>query len=421
MNTLLKTFVLLTLVLSSHTLRATVRKVFFIGNSYTYSNSMPDMFRDFASAKGDTLVYAMSAPGGHTFQQHTTNATTITGIFSQAWDVVVLQEQSQRPSFPPAQVAADVYPYATRLDSFIHANDTCTQTMFMMTWGRRNGDAMNCPGYPAVCTYEGMQVRLRESYMQMMQDNNAIMAPMGSAWKIVIDSFPAIDLYQTDSSHPSVAGSYLQACVMYASVFHRNAKGCSYLGGLSATTAQTLQRIADKVVHDSLTQWAQYGRYPYPRYSYTQPVANTITFSNQSYKAASYHWAFGDGSTDTAANPSHTYLTAGVYTVSFTASNDCFTITRKDTIHVGIPTGIQETSLFNDIKIAQSAGGKVTFLITGEKQWDKIEVMDINGSVIRKYTTGTQPITDVFVPGFYFYRASSIETGRWVMGRFVTY
>src|SRR6185369_11530052 len=123
-----------------------------------------------------------------TFQQHTTNATTISGIFSQPWDIVVLQEQSQMPSFPPAQVATDVYPFAARLDSFVHANDTCTQTMFMMTWGRKYGDAMNCPSYPVVCAYVGMQSRLRDSYLQMTQDNHATVAPMGSAWKVIIDS-----------------------------------------------------------------------------------------------------------------------------------------------------------------------------------------------------------------------------------------
>ncbi len=414
--------VLLLALVLSQTLHATVRKVYFVGNSYTYTNSMPDMLRDFTTAKGDTITYSMSAPGGYTFQQHTTNATTIAGIFSQQWDIVVLQEQSQMPSFPPAQVATDVYPYAARLDSFINANDTCTETMFMMTWGRRNGDAMNCAGYPIVCTYAGMQIRLRDSYMQMALDNHASVAPMGAAWKIVIDSFPLIDLYQVDSSHPSIAGSYLQACVFYASIFHRPASGCSYLGGLASATAQTLQRIADKVVLDSMAQWQQNGHYPYAAYAHTQPVANTVAFSNQSQRATGYYWNFGDGNTSTATNPSHTYLSSGVYTVSFTVSNDCFSFTRRDTIHVGIVTGAGSVAAGNAaVRLRQSGGGQVTFVMPDSHEYDVLEVYDATGRTIRRHEQNSGNITDTFAPGFYFFRACSTDRNNAVVCKFVVY
>ncbi len=422
MNILSKSILLLFSLLASNASQATVRKVFFVGNSYTHTNAMPDMLRDFTTAKGDTIIYNSSAPGGYTFQQHTVFATTISGIFSQPWDIVVLQEQSQLPSFPPAQVVTDVYPFATRLDSFINANDTCTQTMFMMTWGRRNGDVMNCPGYPVVCTYAGMQSRLRDSYMQMTQDNNAIVAPMGSAWKIIIDSFPAIDLYQIDSSHPSVAGSYLQACVFYASIFHRPASGCTYLGGLTSATAQTLQRIADKVVLDSLSQWQQYGHYPYAKHTHTQPTTNTIVFNNQSQRADSYYWSFGDGATSTATNPTHTYTATGVYTVSFTVSNDCFTFTRKDTVHVGVTAGF--SGVMNGaqaLSLKQDAGGKTTFVLPANSACTLLEVYNCNGSVIRRYTVSSTEITDHFAPGLYLYRAYSTEVGSVFMGKFVAY
>ncbi len=420
MNTLSKIITLLVALVVTGTASATVRKVFFIGNSYTYTNSMPDMLRDFATAKGDTLVYAMSAPGGYTFQQHTTNTTTISGIFSQPWDIVVLQEQSQMPAFPPAQVATDVYPYATRLDSFINANDTCTEVMFMMTWGRRNGDAMNCASYPVVCTYAGMQGRLRDSYMQMATDNHASVAPMGSAWKIVIDSFPAIDLYQVDSSHPSVAGSYLQACVFYASIYHRSAQGCSYLGGLSSATAQTLQRIADKVVLDSMAQWQQYGHYPYGSYTHTHS-GSAVTFTNHSQRATGYYWAFGDGNTDTAANPTHTYASNGVYTVTFTVSNDCFTFTSKDTVHIGVTTsGIHEAGVAQPVIIRQGAGGRTTFVLP-DGAYNYLEVYNANGSLLKRYETVGDDIADVFPPGLYCYRARSADGSSVYRGKFVAY
>jgi len=42
----------------------------------------------------------------------------------------------------------------------------------------------------------------------------------------------------------------------------------------------------------------------------------TVTFTNTSTGANSYHWNFGDGNTDTVLNPTHTYTTAGSDTVT---------------------------------------------------------------------------------------------------------
>ena len=418
MKNRLFTLLVLVAILLCDTALAVTRKVYFVGNSYTYYNNMPVMFRDFAAAKGDTVVYGMSAPGGYTFMQHCTDATTLAGIASQAWDIVVLQEQSQRPSFPPAQVATDVYPYARKLDSIIRANDSCTQTMFMMTWGRRNGDVMNCGFYPVVCTYAGMQGRLRESYLQMTQDNNAVVAPMGAAWKIVIDSFPSIDLYVTDSSHPSLAGSYLQACIMYASVFHSPASGCTYTGGLTSTVATTLQRVADKVVLDSLEQWQQYGHYPYAAYTHAHTAASTVTFSNQALRADRYLWVFGDGTTDTAANPTHVYTASGVYTVRLEAVTDCFTNVAKDTVHVGITTALPVIQIPGKLQL-QVSGGLVSFGIPQDEGNYTIEVYNISGIKVMHYKNCEGIVKDNYAPGMYFYRAynsGSIITAR---GRFV--
>lgn len=417
----MRSALLILLLACSFVSRATTRKVFFVGNSYTYTNSMPDMLRDFAAAKGDTLNYSMSAPGGYTFQQHTLLGSTITGIASQSWEVVVLQEQSQIPSFPPAQVATDCYPYARILDSMVDENDSCIETMFMMTWGRRNGDVMNCPSYPVVCTYGGMQGRLRDSYMEMAQNNHASVAPMGAAWKIIIDSFPSIDLYQLDSSHPSVAGSYLQACVFYASIFHRPAMGCSYLGGLSSSTAATLQRIADKVVLDSLSQWQQYGHYPYANFSSTHTGGLSVSFTNASQRATSYSWSFGDGATSTLAAPSHTYAAGGMYAVTLTASNECKTETYTDTLHVGGLGGFSLAELTTPvIQIGNMGGGLVNFTYPRCAQISALHVLGMDGREIftarpESYNQGVQ-----LVPGVYVLRAQ-LGDGAVQVTRFSVY
>lgn len=57
----------------------------------------------------------------------------------------------------------------------------------------------------------------------------------------------------------------------------------------------------------------------------------TVNFNNLSTSAASYVWDFGDGTSSTSVNPSHTYNTAGLYTVKLIAytAYGCNNVTTK--------------------------------------------------------------------------------------------
>ncbi len=236
-------------------------KVLFLGNSYTYVNNLPQLIKDIALANGDTLVFDSNSPGGHTFNNHFNNATSLSKINAQVWDCVILQAQSQEPSFSPGQVAAQTLPYAIKLDSVIKHNNACTETVFYETWGRKNGDASNCGAYPPICTYIGMQNRLRASYKLFADTTHAVMAPAGEAWRKSIAQNPTLELYSSDQSHPSLEGSYLTACVLYETLFHKSVLSNTYTAGVSATNVSFLQQIAHDVVNDSLLTW-NIGKYP---------------------------------------------------------------------------------------------------------------------------------------------------------------
>ncbi|MEM6272030.1 MAG: PKD domain-containing protein [Bacteroidota bacterium] len=60
--------------------------------------------------------------------------------------------------------------------------------------------------------------------------------------------------------------------------------------------------------------------------AFTQNTTNIcegqgVTFTDQSTGATQWNWDFGDGGTSTQQNPTHTYATAGTYTVTLIASN----------------------------------------------------------------------------------------------------
>ncbi|PVG80560.1 cell surface protein, partial [Nocardioides gansuensis] len=52
----------------------------------------------------------------------------------------------------------------------------------------------------------------------------------------------------------------------------------------------------------------------------TAPLSVTFTDTSTG-SPTSWLWDFGDGTTSTAQNPSHTYTAAGTYTVSLRATN----------------------------------------------------------------------------------------------------
>ncbi|HEX5000969.1 MAG TPA: PKD domain-containing protein [Bacteroidia bacterium] len=373
--------ILLMFIVSWLTVTAQPVRVLFIGNSYTYVNSLPQLLHDVALSFGDTILFDSSTPGGYTLEQHSTYANTLNKITSQQWDYVILQEQSQRPSFSPSQVAIEVLPYAMLLDSLIHDNNPCTETVFYMTWGRKNGDASNCAVYPPVCTYEGMQARLRESYLLMGQQNGATVSPVGAAWKAVRDLNPSFDLYDPDESHPSIYGSYLAACTFYSTLFHKSPLGCSFISSLSPADAALLQDRASVVAFDSLSTWYQYGTIPFAGFSYQQNGL-TVQFQDESLNATSYNWDFGDGGTSIFANPLHHYIAPGTYPVSLNIVSNCRNDTYSDTLVV-TTTGLNEV-VDNCTNLWYDAGRKVIRL-NCEREVKAVRIVGLDGRQVYVY------------------------------------
>lgn len=79
-------------------------------------------------------------------------------------------------------------------------------------------------------------------------------------------------------------------------------------------------------------------------------VPFTVQFQNNSTSAINYVWNFGDGSpTTTAVNPSHTYTTAGNYTVKLYASNPNGCTFSIDSISIAIT--VKNDSIHADFNI----------------------------------------------------------------------
>ena len=305
-------------------------KVLFLGNSYTYVNNLPQLVYNIALANGDTLVFDSNLIGGYTLNNHFNDALSLSKINAAGWDFLVLQAQSQEPSFPPAQVNAQTLPYALKLDSAFKQNNPCATTVFYETWGRKYGDASNCGAYPPVCTYTGMQDRLKQSYKNFAFSCQGVMAPAGEAFRASIAANPSLELYDPDQSHPSINGSYLAAAVFYETLFRKSVSGNTFNPGLAVNTLTFLQQTAHATVHDSLAAWYLGVNFPWAGFITNSSGPLNYQFQGQS-PALTNSWYFGDGGLSSLPAPAHIYGSAGNYTVSHVVTKGC----KKDSaIHV---------------------------------------------------------------------------------------
>jgi hypothetical protein len=253
-------------------------KVLFIGNSYTGVNDLPAMVEATARAAGGRKIETdRRIVGGCTFERHVKETGAIDKIREKKWDVVVLQEQSLRPLIERPLM----FEYARILHREIKQQGA--EAVFYLTWARQHIPEMQegavldgSPKY-AEKMYQvsrpsktidletwrkecepGLAGGLNGAYLGIAQELNAGVAPVGMAWKKALQTDPTRVLHQPDKSHPNPAGTYLAACVFYATLLNKSPVGLpariengdKVLADLPADEACLLQAIAWKTVEE---------------------------------------------------------------------------------------------------------------------------------------------------------------------------
>ena len=148
----------------------------------------------------------MIAPGAYSLEQHWNEGTVAKAIAEGGWDYVVLQEQSLRPISNPT----NMHWFARLFDQEIRK--TGARAVFYVTWARKNAP-------PA------QQRQLTRAYSAIAKELGALCCPVGPAWANVLKGRPDLELYQSDGSHPSPAGSYIGACAFYAVLYGKSPVG----------------------------------------------------------------------------------------------------------------------------------------------------------------------------------------------------
>lgn len=188
--------------------RAKSPQILWIGNSYSFD--APREFERLARQRGCQVHCSQVTHNGWTLARHARNPATIAAIRSRHWDVVVLQEQSRRPSLR-WQLYGQSLPAARTLAHEIRR--VGAQPVLFQTWGYRDGDPTRRGD-----DFTAMHRRLSEGYATLSRHTHAPVIPVGERWQIRMQSADAPELYQPDGSHPSPAGVQLIAKTFISSM-----------------------------------------------------------------------------------------------------------------------------------------------------------------------------------------------------------
>ncbi|MEO5799480.1 MAG: hypothetical protein ABIZ70_00540 [Gemmatimonadales bacterium] len=173
--------------------------VLFVGNSLTYTNSLPNTVASIARAAGKPIETVMAAGAGLALIDHINGSSNALPLLSKGgYDIVVLQ---QGPT--PAGICRDSLILWTRMfDQRIKAAGA--RTAVMMAWSGAPGSGQD---------WDFDDVRL--SFQLAASAVNGIFLPAGEAWRAAWREDPTLKLYGLDGYHPSPLGTYLAALEIY--------------------------------------------------------------------------------------------------------------------------------------------------------------------------------------------------------------
>jgi hypothetical protein len=178
-----------------------------------------------AAAHGKKLEPQLISAGGASLRRHWNAGAARAAIESGAFQYVVLQEQSTLPIRSPQRMHESIRDF----DQAIKAAGA--QTVLYLTWARRDAPES--------------QQGITDAYTQIGGALDAILVPVGVAWEKLLKEHAHPELHDADGSHPTLAGSYLAACVFHAVLFKQRPHATNRtLTALNPADQGRLQKVA---------------------------------------------------------------------------------------------------------------------------------------------------------------------------------
>jgi uncharacterized protein DUF4886 len=200
-------------------------KVLFIGNSFTARNNIPDLVAQLAESRGKRLQHRLISAGGASLRMHWNKGDAQLAIQQTRYDYVVLQEQSTLPIKNALRMHENIRLFDKEI------TDSGAKTALYLTWARQNAPET--------------QKTITDAYTAIGEELGAAIIPVGVAWQNFTRKHSHPVLHDQDKSHPTLAGSYLAACVFFAALFNETPFGIvSDIKGLKRAEVELFQKTA---------------------------------------------------------------------------------------------------------------------------------------------------------------------------------
>ena len=173
--------------------------ILFVGNSLTYTNDLPKLVKEQASEKDLVIGVKMIAYGNYAIVDHWEDGDVQKEINSKKYQFVIIQ---QGPS-SQAEGKQMLLEYGPMYKDICEENDA--ELAFFMVW----------PSRSYFHTFEDVI----KNYTEAAESSEALLCPVGKAWKEYFDTTGTYDYYGLDGFHPSLKGSRKAAEVIVNTLF----------------------------------------------------------------------------------------------------------------------------------------------------------------------------------------------------------
>jgi len=220
-------------------------KLLFLGNSGLFYYDTPNTFSRMAREAGYLVEVNTIARSSATLTMFLTSSDHLHDLAMQelprGYDMVFLQELSSCINTTDKELATQRAVRA--LDKLIRENGS--KTALYVRAPRNDYGTANTP-LNAARQYD-------ELFTPLGQELNAECYYVNRAFALAYKEM-GLNLWHTDNAHQNAKGTYLCACVLFATVFDTS---CQVLGDdcLPAEEAQLLRSIADRVVLEGVIPW----------------------------------------------------------------------------------------------------------------------------------------------------------------------
>ncbi|MDF3023768.1 MAG: hydrolase family protein [Alphaproteobacteria bacterium] len=236
-------FALLLMLLAAAPAQAETLNVLFVGNSYTLRNDLTGMLEKIAaSGKGPQIKAQTAAKNGATLKELWNDEKLRNELYVGRRNVVVLQEQSLWAQLP--ETVEDTAKSA-RLWGEEIAKAGAKPVIFE-TWERQPGSFWYTDKrFGFLKTPKNMRDKNAAASAALAAQLKAQVAPVGHAYATLLKQNSKWPLYEADSHHPSIPGTYLAALVLYKTLTGRSPQETTFVPqGVNAESAAILRQIA---------------------------------------------------------------------------------------------------------------------------------------------------------------------------------